>query len=534
MKRIITLVIIGVLSINLMACGNVKDKAKGIETTKTKESVAFNLTEKSDIKGEFKIPNPEKATGKEDIVIHKCKYKKGTESRYCTKEKKEPRYDLSFLGFKNKVRVTNFATGNVTGSGENLILVIKSDSSLNAYLAVLDYNNKKSYCVETDIIAGQGCDEQLNVYDLTGDEKDDLVLSSESNMCIDWNVYNYSENKLNRIYSDSIDKSLGRDGFKTELLDDYKLKITGINFNYSQTISLTDIGVKKEDLEIDNAIHNKSDNENARVYKNGKIKKNAKTTVDIKALMAEKWDKEIAVYSYFNKLGKDRTICTPLTVTLGDDEIGKLNVYIQYNTDAQKLEINKVEFKGTEKNINKQILNVLKNKKKYYNTELKKECYIKDYNSDNYMTVNSKGKYEYQKESNAEKINIQSWCQVDIDSDGEKEVVLKTGTGNEIVLTYKAGKVYSYAFPFRGTKNIKTDGTFESTGSASDTYIGRLKFDNGECYYSEICAADSSNEKSPIYRINNKKTTKEKVDDFLKKQNQKENVVWNKENPIAK
>ena len=191
-----------------------------------------------------------------------------------------------------------------------------------------------------------------------------------------------------------------------------------------------------------------------------------------------------------------------------------------------------ITFNLTEKS--EQILKVLKNEKKYYNTELKRECYIMDYNSDNYMTVNSKGKYEYQKESNAEKINIQSWCQVDMDADGEQEVILQTGTGNEIVLTYKDGKVYSYAFPFRGMKNIKTDGTFESSGSASDTYIGRLKFNNGECYYSEICTADSSNEKSAIYRINNKKTTKEKVDNFLKKQNKKENVMWNTENPIAK
>jgi len=78
------------------------------------------------------------------------------------------------------------------------------------------------------------------------------------------------------------------------------------------------------------------------------------------------------------------------------------------------------------------------------------------------MTVNSKGKYEYQKESNAEKINIQSWCQVDMDADGEQEVVLQTDSGNELVLTYKDGKVYSYAFTFRGMKNIKKDGTFES------------------------------------------------------------------------
>ena len=40
---------------------------------------------------------------------------------------------------------------------------------------------------------------------------------------------------------------------------------------------------------------------------------------------------------------------------------------------------------------------------RYYNTELKRECYIRDYNSDNYMSVNSKGKYEYQEESNVER-----------------------------------------------------------------------------------------------------------------------------------
>ncbi|MEE0715869.1 MAG: hypothetical protein UCH84_04670 [Eubacterium sp.] len=49
-----------------------------------------------------------------------------------------------------------------------------------------------------------------------------------------------------------------------------------------------------------------------------------------------------------------------------------------------------------------------------------------------------------------------------MDADGEQEVVLQTDSGNELVLTYKDGKVYSYAFPFRGMKNIKKDGTFES------------------------------------------------------------------------
>ena len=58
------------------------------------------------------------------------------------------------------------------------------------------------------------------------------------------------------------------EGFKTELLDDYKVKVTGNNF--SQTISLLDLGVKKDDLEYKNPKDlDKSDNQNARVYKNG-------------------------------------------------------------------------------------------------------------------------------------------------------------------------------------------------------------------------------------------------------------------------
>ena len=71
MKRIITLATIGVLSINLMACGNVKDKAKGTENTttttitkSTKENITFNLTEKSEqilkvLKNEKKYYNAE-------------------------------------------------------------------------------------------------------------------------------------------------------------------------------------------------------------------------------------------------------------------------------------------------------------------------------------------------------------------------------------------------------------------------------------------------------------------------------------------
>ena len=101
-------------------------------------------------------------------------------------------------------------------------------------------------------------------------------------------------------------------------------------------------------------------------------------------------------------------------------------------------------------------------------------------------------------------------------------------------VTSKNGKVYCYAFPFRGLKNIKTDGTFESSGSAADTYIGRLRFEKGGCAYSEICAIDAQNVGSQIYRVNGENTTKTKAEAFLKKQEKKKNVTWHQQNPISK
>lgn len=150
------------------------------------------------------------------------------------------------MGFKNKVYITNFALGNITGENESLALVIKEkdeESDNYTYLAVLDYHNKKSYVTKTDILAGQGRDEQLNLCDVTGDGKDELILSSEPNTTIDWNLYGFEDGALKQIYSNVEKQDLESEGFKTELLDDYKVKVTGNNF--SQTISLLDLGVKK-------------------------------------------------------------------------------------------------------------------------------------------------------------------------------------------------------------------------------------------------------------------------------------------------
>ncbi len=307
---------------------------------------SINLKTTKEVKEKLSIPNPEEITEDVNVIIHKCEYKEGQKTLYCTEN--EPTYDLKFLGFKNKVYITNFALGNITGENESLALVIKEkgeESDNYAYLAILDYNNKKSYVTKTDILAGQGRDEQLNLCDVTGDGKDELILSSEPNTTIDWNLYRFEDDALKQIYSNVEKQDLESEGFKTELLDDYKVKVTGNNF--SQTISLLDLGVKKEDLEYKKPKDlDKSDNQNARVYKNGKLLKkykNQSNVVEIKALMAKDWDKGFADYDYFKNVDMDEGICTPLRIALGDVEIGTLNIYLKYDKADDGLMISKVE-----------------------------------------------------------------------------------------------------------------------------------------------------------------------------------------------
>ena len=217
------------------------------------------------------------------------------------------------------------------------------------------------------------------------------------------------------------------------------------------------------------------------------------------------------------------------TSSFSDDLGTKVNAETELVANGVAIETN------AEKRIieNKNILKVLKNKKKYFNTEFKEYRYLKDYSSSNYMNNNGEGKYVYNEDSGSADFKIDYWCEVDMDSDGNKEVILQTDYGNVLILHSEDNIVYCYAFPFRGMKNIKTDGSFESSGSAANTYIGKLRFVDGECYYEEICADDELEKDNPIYRINKKHTSREEVKSFIKQQEKKEDDLVEKGYPIS-
>lgn len=174
------------------------------------------------------------------------------------------------------------------------------------------------------------------------------------------------------------------------------------------------------------------------------------------------------------------------------------------------------------------ILKVLENKEKYFNTELQEYCYLKNYSSGNYMYMDNDGKYKYWEESWSENFKIDCWCEVDMDSDGNKEIVLITSKERVLVLHSEDDIVYCYAFPVRGMKCIKTDGSFESSGSAVITYVGKIKFVDGECIYDEMCAMDIDelDDEKIVYRVNKKDADREAFETFKKEQDKKEEVLW--------
>lgn len=210
------------------------------------------------------------------------------------------------------------------------------------------------------------------------------------------------------------------------------------------------------------------------------------------------------------------------TVSENEIETESVSASEETETSAKKIDIE-----------DKNILKVLRNKKKYFNTEFQEYRYLKEYSSGNYMRDNDEGKYEYIGSDVHYDLKVDDWCEVDMDSDGNKEVVLETRHERVLVLHSENDIVYCYAFPFRGMKGIKTDGSFAGSGSAADTYIGKLRFVDGECYYDEMCVCDELDDNNPIYRINKKNVSRKEVKAFLQKQDNKEDVLWVKGYPAV-
>lgn len=87
---------------------------------------------------------------------------------------------------------------------------------------------------------------------------------------------------------------------------------------------------------------------------------------------------------------------------------------------------------------------------------------------------------------------ISTFVVIDIDNDSVDEVVLEMQPiGFYEVLRYEEGTVTGYIFPYRAMMNLKQDGTFEYSSSATDSGYAKLKFSDTGYEYSETDESDA-------------------------------------------
>ncbi len=160
---------------------------------------------------------------------------------------------------------------------------------------------------------------------------------------------------------------------------------------------------------------------------------------------------------------------------------------------------------------------VLQNKSEFYSNDENKNIYFKDFlvNNDEFGCS----------------FKILHFAVLGMDDNKIPGVVIELGIGSHDyagfyeVLHYADGKVYGDIFPIRCLEDVKDDGTFISSGSASDNSCEKLKFQGSICGADEI-AYEKRQDNIEVYFIDNKEVTSDEFDSFKNEQNAKKEPTW--------
>ncbi len=101
---------------------------------------------------------------------------------------------------------------------------------------------------------------------------------------------------------------------------------------------------------------------------------------------------------------------------------------------------------------------------------------------------------------------------VDMDRDGENEVVITGANGDMLVLHDENGKIYGFDFSFRNMDRIKTDGSFEWNDTTSEGLSygdARLSFDSDKCQKKNICHVTGDGTDNVQFFVDGNPTTRE-------------------------
>jgi len=139
--------------------------------------------------------------------------------------------------------------------------------------------------------------------------------------------------------------------------------------------------------------------------------------------------------------------------------------------------------------------------------------------------------------SDASGVFVSSFAMVDLDNDGESEVVLQICKGNDsadiievLVLRDYDGAIYSYSLAARELSDLKSDGTFWFSSGAADSGFGRILFSEKSYVINKITYSessyDSNNNQTVVYFVDDKSATLDEYNSAVNKQDEKTAATW--------
>lgn len=124
--------------------------------------------------------------------------------------------------------------------------------------------------------------------------------------------------------------------------------------------------------------------------------------------------------------------------------------------------------------------------------------------------------------------NVQ-YAVLDMDGDGEVEVLISGWTSDILVLHEENGNIYGFDFTFRGMYNVKTDGSYYWNTNQGNTYgCSKLSFENGICSVVELNRAEYREDGSSDFFVNGVKVAKGEYDSAIENIYVVDNVTWYK------
>lgn len=287
------------------------------EKTKPKET-GFRLHILSDEKQKMNIPDPSTSNKIANVIIHPVQRLDYDENPTTTQMIK-----LSYLGLKEKVYVIKYAKGRYKNSKKDdyLALVLGTKKDDQAYFAILDYKNKKSCLIKTGQVADNV--DQINKCDLTGEGKEEWIVSGVANKWTEWNVYQLCEGKLKEIrcnyivcFNDEEDKETAnyvQNAFCEKYISYDKVEVSCKDANFKKVIDVKGVEYlnhQDADLIEDIAFEEKIE------------------------------------YDYFMHLDKKKEICYPLLLEIGHGSIcAEINAHLKYDKKSDMIKVYKVDFK---------------------------------------------------------------------------------------------------------------------------------------------------------------------------------------------